>query len=123
MNRGASNWWLQVALCLAAVPAGRSASQAAPAARVPAPAPAVIAAWERAGAVFGWTSIGPHGDWRFDQDDPPAGALPAFRFGRLPTAKVPTLPSPTVPFGLWLGRSVKDADLKALSGLKQLQAW
>ena len=29
MNRGASNWWLQVALCLAAVPAGRSASQAA----------------------------------------------------------------------------------------------
>jgi len=36
--------------------------------------------------------------------------------------KVERLAPPHVPLGLWLGRSVKDAELKALGGLTQLRA-
>jgi hypothetical protein len=42
--------------------------------------------------------------------------------GRFPAGKVRALPPPEVPFGLWLGRGVTDADLKELAGLKQLHA-
>src|SRR5262245_54625575 len=123
MNRGATNWWGTVALGLTGILAGPSpAGTQTPAPQPVRPAPAVIVAWEQAGAVFGWTSIGPQGDWRFDQDEPSAGALPAFRLSRFPAANVQSLPRPGVPFGLWLGRGVKDADLKVLAGLHQVQA-
>jgi len=102
------------------------------------PTAGVIADWEEAGAVFGWLSIDLNGDWRFDEGEPAAwpafrdmgfgprepavGPWPAFRFNKLPAGKVENLAPPDVPFGLWLGRSVKDADLKALGGLTQLSA-
>ena len=78
-------------------------------------APAVIAAWEQAGAVFGWTSVGPQGDWQFDREAPPAGALPAFQLSRFPAGKVRALAPPEVPFGLWFGRGVQDADLPEIA--------
>ena len=123
MTRDATSWWWTIALALTGILGRPNLSGAqAPAPQPFQPTPAVIAAWKQAGAVFGWTSIGPEGDWRFDQDEPPITALPAFRFSRFPAAKVQSLPPPGVPFGLWLGRSVKDADLKPLAGLKQLHS-
>src|SRR4051794_31507499 len=77
------------------------------AAQAPAPGPgrpdpAVLAAWEEAGAVPGWTWIDARGDWQFDSDASPAGALPAFRLSRIPPGGVRALLMPDFPFALWI---------------------
>ena len=85
MKRWAACWLVGAAVGVSGVQAGPGRRPAQPPAPGPVrPAPAVIAAWEQAGAVFGWTSVDPQGDWRFDNDEPPAGALPAFRLRWLP---------------------------------------
>src|SRR5262249_52116183 len=89
------------------------------------PAAAVKASWEKAGAVFGWVSVDPHGYlvWQPGEEQPRAGALPGFRFDVFPAGGLKGLTPPEVAFGLWLEASrVTDADLKALAGLKELQA-
>jgi hypothetical protein len=89
------------------------------------PAPEVIAAWEKAGAVFGWSSVDQWGnlEWRDGKEKSVAGALPAFRVTVFPIGKLKALPPPDVPFGLHLaGPQVSDARLKELAGLTQLQS-
>src|SRR5438045_335569 len=89
------------------------------------PAPAVITAWENAGAEFGWISLDPNDDdsWRFDVEKPFSGGLPAFRFRVFPSGALKSLAPPEVPFGLWLEKNLLSAaDLKEIAGLKQLQA-
>src|SRR5438132_821150 len=106
-------WLLGAVLALA----GRSTSSAQAPARAPAsPAPGVIAAWDRAGAEFGWMSIGQEGEWRLDEQRPASGGWPAFRFRAFPTGKLKGLVPPDVPFGLWLtGSRATDANLKELA--------
>jgi hypothetical protein len=84
--------------------------------------PKVVAAWEKAGAKFGWMC-------RKD-DDPPvfyvyppksAVVVPAFKFRELPK-EFADLPAPGVSFGLSLdGVKLTDGDIRAVAGLKQLQ--
>jgi len=123
MKRQATPWLLASALTVVAWLDGPGRASAQPPKKDPdRPAAMVIAQWQQVGAVFGWIAIDPQGDWRFHRETPAAGGLPAFRFNKAPAGKAKTLPSPDVPFGLSLGRSTNDADLKELAGLKQLQA-
>jgi Leucine-rich repeat (LRR) protein len=110
------------------------------------PTPEVIAAWEHAGARFGWMSVSrspqqTNTDW----DQAGAECVPAFGFNRFPTGGLRSLPPPDVPFGLsvysWTdegmqelrdltqlrslffnGDGITDAGLKELAGLEKLQA-
>ena len=89
------------------------------------PAPEVIAAWENAGAEFGWLTFKQSGQILFLPHRQPRGAeaMSAFAFKEFPTGKLKALPAPEVPFGLRLdGPEVTDAALEELAGLKQLQA-
>jgi WD40 repeat protein len=101
----------------------------------PAPDEAVIAAWEKAGAVSGWMSVSELGTVTFRQPGndevvpgsfpnpkvPQANELPAFRCGFALLPGISRLPSPRVPFGLVLQAGPKDMDLTELGGLKQLR--
>src|SRR6476660_7551917 len=88
------------------------------------PSPVVIAAWEKAGAQFGWIVSDQWGneEWRADAQKPeivrPSICLaPAFSI-----PEVQSLPSPDVPFGVRLQvRRGTDLDLSVLANLKQLQ--
>ena len=134
MKRCAMLRLLGAVLAVVALLVGPGWALADPPEREPGwPAAAVIAEWQEAGAIFGWITIHPQGstswwrpgtpgEWEFHREKPAAGGLPAFRFNRFPAGKVKTLAPPDVPFGLWLGSSTKDADLKELAELKQLQA-
>ena len=134
MKRCAMLRLLGAVLAVVALLVGPGWALADPPEREPGwPAAAVIAEWQEAGAIFGWITIHPQGstswwrpgtpgEWEFHREKPAAGGLPAFRFNRFPAGKVKTIAPPDVPFGLWLGSSTKDADLKELAELKQLQA-
>lgn len=87
------------------------------------PNPAIIAAWEKAGGLFGWISGHQGSRWEFRVEHNGDAALPAFRFLLLSSRELKSLPFPEVPFGLWLETAqVTDTDLEALSGFRQLQA-
>jgi hypothetical protein len=138
MKHHATRWWLGAAFGMTILAGPTHSAAPLRVEQAVRPTPGAIADWEEAGAVFGWLSIDLNGDWRFDEGEPAAwpafrdmgfgprepavGPWPAFRFNKLPAGKVERLALPHVPFGLWLGRSVKDADLKALGGLTQLRA-
>ena len=134
----ATRWWLGAAFGMTILAGPTHSATPQPVEQAVRPTAGVIADWEEAGAVFGWLSIDLSGDWRFDEGEPAAWPAfrdmgfgprepavrpwPVFRFNKLPAGKVERLTLPHVPFGLWLGRSVKDADLKALGGLTPLRA-
>jgi len=87
------------------------------------PTPEVIVAWEKAGAQFGWIYITDSGslEWLTEKRRMPE-SVAAFRFSQLPTGKANVLPSPGIPFGVYLrGSQVTDIGLKQLAGQKQLQ--
>jgi internalin A len=88
------------------------------------PEPAVIAAWENAGAEFGWLGSDDAGWWRFsaarvtDRESVPCFFLPAW-----PQAGVKTLPAPKVPFAVKIAPKLPaaDAQLRELGGFGQLR--
>jgi Leucine-rich repeat (LRR) protein len=125
MNRWAKCVLLGIVFSVAMVLPAQLVSLAQEPAKEPIrPAPEVIAAWEEAGAEFGWISILQLENlpWRSGKEKPPAGAVPAFRVTLLPPGKIKVLPPPGVPFGLrFEGLRVTDAGLKELAGLQQLQ--
>ena len=89
------------------------------------PSPEVIAAWGKAGAVFGWISEDQEGnvDWQPGWAKPGDEDLPAFRVSVFTTGKLEALPQPEVPFGLELRNpDVTAAELGELTGLKQLKS-
>ncbi len=126
MNRLAMPVLLEIAIGVVMVLPAQLVSLAQEPAKEPVrPAPEVIAAWEKAGAEFGWISVNQWGhlDWRSGKAKPVAGAPPAFLFKVFPTGRLTALPPPEVPFGLRLnGHQVTDAGLKELAGLTQLQS-
>jgi hypothetical protein len=93
-----------VGAALVALISGPESAMGQPPERDPgSPAACVISEWQDAGAIFGWITIEPTGDWRFHREKAAAEAIPAFQFsGRFPARKVKTLALPDVPFGLWL---------------------
>ena len=90
------------------------------------PDSAVIAAWEKAGAKFGWMGVNELGfiSWR-PKPKPSADDIPGFKFLRAATGKLSGslrgLPQPAIPFALGC-RNADDAALKELAGMKQLQS-
>jgi internalin A len=87
---------------------------------------AIIRAWNRAGAVFGWMSLDDYGELRFRQGigKRKLGEWPAFRFLGLAwePQKLASLPPPGEPFGLNLHHcALESADLKELVRFEQLQ--
>jgi hypothetical protein len=84
--------------------------------------PKVIAAWEKAGAEFGWMKAEKGGPPQFSPQRPAAGrAVPAFRIDPGKQVMLRDLPAPDVPFGLELNDlALTDADVKALGGFAKL---
>ena len=84
---------------------------------------AVIAAWEKAGAKFGWMDVNnEYGflSWR-DYLEPSVDSVPGFSFRSGSLSKsLQGLPQPGIPFGVFCGNA-DDAGLKELAGLTQLQ--
>ena len=123
MKHRATSWLVAAALGMTSVLAGTSRLAAQQPTR---PAPAVIAAWEKVGAEFGWIWIVSGGDlvWQPGKEQPASGAFPGFNFRRLPLGKLPTekLALAHTSFGVWIHADVNDADLKQLAGLTQLHA-
>ena len=123
MNRWARYLPLGILFGVVTVPPAYLVSSAQEPTKEPGrPAPEVIAAWEKAGAKFGWTSVDESGRQAFlsDKEKPVAGAVPAFYVEIFPTGKLKALPPPEVPFYL-AGSKAHDAGLKELAGLTQLQ--
>src|SRR5947207_966128 len=111
-------------LLLAASPV---VTQPAPAGAAPQPNANVIAAWQQAGAEFGWLAHDRRFSFaslRFRREQPSRGAaVPAFRWARWKAGVLPGLPEPGVPYGLDLSFSrITDADLGELAGLGQLRS-
>jgi len=138
MNRWTRFLLLFFALGVATRP-GASLAQK-PAKAPTRPVPMLIAAWEKAGADFGWMRLEPEGvvdlgpsgfldpgrfpDWRSGRDKPAPGDLPAFWFDRFRTGKLKSLPMPETPFGLLFnGAKVTNTNLKELAGMKQLHGF
>lgn len=126
-----------VVLAMLAI-SGTSAGKAPPKAAMPAKG--TVAAWEQAGAEFGWIHINefggaprwqahvadsedlPKGGSPFDRENPKAGYYAAVRFKEFPSGKVRSLPEAGLCLRLWLdGSGIKDEDLKDLVWLTQLQ--
>jgi Leucine-rich repeat (LRR) protein len=85
--------------------------------------PRVVAAWERAGAVFVWLGPDAAEISLAPGEPPPAGAMPAFSVNEPPGVRgFSALPAPSVPFGLHM-RSVvlTGSHLQALGDLKLLR--
>ena len=100
--------------------AGRSMAKDA---RPAKPDPAVIAAWEKAGAEFGWMGVNESGFLTWRHSKPAADRIPAFSFpwaSQLRGTSLRGLPQPDVPFAMSC-RNVTDTVLKELARLKQLQ--
>src|SRR5262245_40358490 len=91
----------------------------------PPPLPqGLVTAWQEAGATVGWMRPDRYGYFSFlAEHEGKARDLPAFRFSSWREGLLAKLPAPEAGFGLDLrGTQVTDAGLKALAGLKHLQA-
>jgi internalin A len=89
-----------------------------------APAPEVIAAWDKAGAEFGWIVLDPWGrqSWTLGIGMPLDASGPFFEVETYSTGRLKSLPPPNVPFGLRLsGRQVTDAAIGELAAFDQLR--
>jgi RNA polymerase sigma factor (sigma-70 family) len=86
--------------------------------------PATVAAWEQAGAHFGWLEWHDRCFLQFSFDRPQdREALPCFALTTWPQDGVKALPAPAVPFAISLqGCKLRGHEIKALAGLQQLQA-
>lgn len=96
--------------------------------------PKHIAAWEKAGATFGWLGFGSFGTKEFSTKRPlervrigagnifDSPAVPCFQAKKELPAGIPSLPAPAVPFGLDFNHcAFDDADLRRLGRFQQLQ--
>src|SRR5262249_15913979 len=82
-----------------------------------------IAAWKKAGGIYGGMRSEPLGvGLAFNErEHPKPGEWPAFMFLRAPVKGFATLPAIDVPFGLFVhDLGLKDRLVKDLVGLKQL---
>lgn len=133
MKRFTLRGWIIIALVSAvALQSGASAQQPS------RPGSEFIAAWEKAGAVFGWMSTTDNDLWSFARRMPAGNCLPAFVLSTVPRGGLGTLPEVDVPFAVmtelapfdpdasgypsapWLELSTDD--VKAISGWKRLRA-
>jgi hypothetical protein len=101
------------------------------------PDPAVITAWEKAGAMFGWMEVDQLGgvsfwhagsqaaDTRGDfypyENVPNRSAIPAFQYNFPLSGSISRLPPPDVPFGLIFQAGSTIADVRELTGLRNLR--
>ena len=97
-----------------------TAQQQKPASPLPA---GIVAAWEKAGAHYGWTVRQGHGyTFLIIGDQGKFKELPGFLFFSWQPGVIDRLPQPDSGFGLSLiGTKVTDAGLKELAKLKTLQ--
>ncbi len=90
----------------------------------PRPAPEVIAAWEQAGAEFGFVSVNIWGElfWRSGKTKSVAGDTTVFHVTKFPIGHLATLPEPDAPYGLLLdGFDLTDEELMQLANFPRLQ--
>src|ERR1043166_7151106 len=115
---------MRVTLALALAAIGRCGWSMAQE-HAPKPLPAeVVAAWEKAGAEFGWMQINEIGQRVYRGALYPGrpGELAAFRMMQWKPGVVGQLPAPAQSFGLVLGSTpLTDIGLKEVAGFKELQ--
>jgi len=81
---------------------------------------AIVKAWKDAGATVGWMKVDDSGVLKFN-DEPEAGAVPAFKFAHWKAGILPKLPLPETPFGIDLSKTeLMDAGLKEFANLRTL---
>ncbi len=87
-------------------------------------APAVVTAWEQAGALVGWLAVSEYGEWRYLEDKPDdVDSLPVFLWPEYMPGAIAKLPSPGVPFALGLGGTkIDNVGLKGLTRLQNLRS-
>lgn len=82
-----------------------------------------LAAWEKAGARFGWLAYDDNGPMFTVERPKDKRAVPAFQVNGQALQQLKDLPKPKVPFGLEMQNLVlSDAEMKLLAGFTTLQA-